>query len=179
MEVGRRDAGSLNAVRGWLVTLLVLCSCSKAEEPTPSGETASDYINIKKPPPRDRGLALLNPNDGGAFASLTGASDFSSSGGVFVSTVETPDPDEAKRLKAAMDQEIEALQPCLDDRRLALLRPSEVEFQLGMSGRASSITLPKGQQVPCLTRWLEGMNFGPPKAGTPVKVKVVLFVTRE
>jgi hypothetical protein len=177
-------------VRGCLITLLVLCSCGKSDEPTRSAEesvektkvappTASDYINIKKPPPRDRGLALLNPNDGGAFASLTGTSDFSSSGGVFVRRVETPDPVDAKRLDAVMKEEIESLQPCLNDRRLALLRPSEVEFQLDASGRATSLTLAEGQQVPCLTRWLEGLELGSPKAGKPVKVKLVLFVALE
>ena len=180
-------------MRRWLLSLLVLGSCSKAEEPTRSStqstqsvedtkvappDAASDHINIKKPPPRGGVLALLN-SDGGAFASITGTSDFSSSGGVFVRRVETPDPGDAKKLKTVMDKEIESLQPCLNDRRLAHLRPSELEFQLDTSGRATSIVLPKGQQVPCLTRWLEGLELGSPKAGKLVKVKLVLSVNLE
>jgi hypothetical protein len=174
------------------VTLLLLCGCGKANEPTPNAEKsaeqttaprdsdrprapASDYINIKKPPPRDGVLALLNQNDGGAFASLTGHSDFSSSGGMWVSKVETPDPQDATRLKTLMDKEMDSLQPC----DLGLLFPSEVEFRLDISGRAISIALPKGQQVPCLSDWLKGLDLGAPQGGKPVQVKVLLSVARE
>ncbi len=90
------------AMRVCLITLLIVCGCNKEEQPTPSGNAsaepskvapqsspapASDYINIKKPPPRDGVLDILKPKDGGAFASLTGSSDFSSSGGVSVRRV--------------------------------------------------------------------------------------------
>jgi hypothetical protein len=179
-------------VRACLVILLIICGCGKAKEPTRSAEktvertktaprdsgspptTATDYINIKKPPPREGVFALLNADQGGPYASLTD-NHFSSSSGMRVGKVETPDPQDATRLKTLLDKEMKSLKSC----DLGLQSPSEVEFQLDLSGRASSIALPKGQQLPCLNDWLKDLDFGAPQGGKPVEVKVVFFVARE
>jgi hypothetical protein len=150
-------------VRFLAITLLLACGCDKVAATDSSKDT------------RETGAA--RPTVG--FESLTGTADFSSSGGVFVRAVETPDPDDAKRLQGVMDKDIKSLQPCLNDRRLAKLWPSEVEFHLDASGRASSFALPNGQTVPCLTDWLEGLTFESPKGGKSIKVKVVLLVALE